>query len=194
MSAPPQPNASPPDPRDALPEHLPSLRAFAISLTRNGAAADDLVQDTIIKAWTNFDKFEPGTSLRAWLFCILRNTFYSNARKARREVSDPEGIHANRLFVKPEHDGKLAFAEFLRAFDQLSAEHREALILIGASGFSQAEAAEMMGIAVGTVKSRTNRARARLCELLGLEVGENPIADAGRDIISAIGQTGDEAA
>ncbi len=79
------------DPRDELPEHLPALRAFAISLTRNVAVADDLVQDTIVKAWTNFDKFTEGTNLRAWLFTILRNTFYSDKRKHRREVPDPEG-------------------------------------------------------------------------------------------------------
>jgi RNA polymerase sigma-70 factor (ECF subfamily) len=194
VSAPPEITAVPPDPRDELPKLLPSLRAFAISLTRNATTADDLVQDTVIKAWTNFDKFEGGTNLRAWLFRILRNTFYNSLRKARREVRDSDGIHAGRLFVNPEHDGKLAFAEFLQAFDQLSAEHREVLILIGASGFSQTEAAEMMGVAIGTVKSRTNRARARLCELLGLKVGENPIAEAGRDILSAMGRAGDEAA
>jgi RNA polymerase sigma-70 factor (ECF subfamily) len=77
------------DPRDELPEHLNALRAFAISLTRNVAAADDLVQDTIVKAWTNLDKFQPGSNLRAWLFTILRNTFYSDKRKTRREVPDP---------------------------------------------------------------------------------------------------------
>lgn len=62
-------------PRDELVDHLPALRAFALSLTREGASADDLVQDTIVKAWTNMDKFQPGTNLRAWLFTILRNTF-----------------------------------------------------------------------------------------------------------------------
>jgi RNA polymerase sigma-70 factor, ECF subfamily len=82
------------DPRDALVNHLPSLRAFAMSLTRNRSAADDLVQDTIIKAWTNIDKFAVGSNLQAWLFTILRNTYYSSLRKHRREVSDPDGIHA----------------------------------------------------------------------------------------------------
>jgi RNA polymerase sigma-70 factor (ECF subfamily) len=182
------------DPRDVLPDHLPSLRAFAISLTRNVSAADDLVQETIIKAWTNFDKFEPGTNLRAWLFRILRNTFYSDVRKHRREVSDSEGLHAGRLFVRPEHDGKLAFSEFLKAFDLLSPEHREVLILIGASGYSQIEASEMMGVPVGTVKSRTNRARARLCELLGLREGEDPVAETSRDMLGVTGHNGEEAA
>lgn len=194
----PPPVAEPRDPRDELPEHLKALRAFAISLTRNVAAADDLVQDTIVKAWTNFDKFEPGTNLRAWLFRIQRNTFFSNSRKNRREVADPDGIHASRQFVKPDHDGKLAFTEFLVAFDKLSPEHREALILVGASGYSYGEAAEMMGVAVGTVKSRANRARARLCELLGLADGENPMSDASRELLGVAGssasQMGEEAA
>lgn len=182
------------DPRDELTDHLPALRAFAISLTRNMAAADDLVQDTIVKAWTNIEKFEPGSNLRAWLFRILRNTFFSNVRKHKREVPDPEGVHAGRLFVKPDHDGRLAFAEFRAAFDRLSAEHREALILVGASGYSYEEAAQMIGVAVGTVKSRANRARARLCEMLGLAEGETLVPDIGKELLGVTGQSGAEAA
>ena len=159
---------SPGDPRDEITNHIRDLRAFAMSLTRNHAAADDLVQDTIVKAWTNFDKFALGTNLRAWLFTILRNTFFSGRRKASREVADPDGIHAASLSVLPQHDGKLAFSEFLVAFNQLSAEHREVLILVGANGYSYEEAAAMMGVATGTAKSRANRARARLCDLMGM--------------------------
>ena len=121
-----------PDPRDELVEHLPALRAFAMSLTRSSAPADDLVQDTIVKAWTNMDKFQPGTNLRAWLFTILRNTFYSNQRKRRREVPDTDGIHAGRQMTRPEHDGRLALTDFQHAFEQLPDEQREALILVGA--------------------------------------------------------------
>ena len=161
------------DPRDRLADHLPSLRAFAISLVRNVSAADDLVQETILKAWSNIEKFDPATNLQAWLFTILRNTYYSGLRKSRREVSDTDGIHAAGMFEKPAHDGRLAFGEFQRAFDQLSPEHREVLILVGASGFSCDEAATMMGVAVGTVKSRASRARKRLAELLHLEDGED---------------------
>ena len=76
------------DPRDEIVEHLPALRAFSFSLTRNGALADDMVQDTLVKAWTKIGTFEQGTNMRAWLFTILRNTYYSNRRKAGREVSD----------------------------------------------------------------------------------------------------------
>lgn len=160
------------DPRDELVQHLPALRAFALSLTREGASADDLVQDTIVKAWTHIDKFQPGTNLRAWLFTILRNTFYSAHRKTRREVSDPDGIHAARRATKPEHDGRLAMNDFRAAFEKLPDEQREALILVGASGFSYEEAAEMTGVAVGTVKSRANRGRKRLAELLQMLDGE----------------------
>ncbi|MFN3972861.1 MAG: RNA polymerase sigma factor [Gemmobacter sp.] len=163
------------DPRDAIMDHLPALRAFAISLTRDLTAADDLVQDTIVKAWSNFEKFSAGTDLRAWLFTILRNTFFSCKRKTRREVADPDQIHAGTLFEKPVHDGRLAYAEFQRAFDKLSPEHREVLILVGASGYTCEEAAAMMGVAIGTVKSRTNRARARLCALMGLALGEDAL-------------------
>jgi RNA polymerase sigma-70 factor, ECF subfamily len=173
-SATPTTNAPPPaDPRDRLAGAIPKLRAFAISLARDVSKADDLVQDTILKAWTNMDKFDPTTNLDAWLFTILRNTFYSSLRKTRREVQDSDGIHAAMLSVKPAHDARLAFNDFQRAFDTLSPEHREVLILVGASGFSCEEAAGMMGVAIGTVKSRASRARKRLAEILQLEDGED---------------------
>lgn len=182
------------DPRDDLVEHLPALRAFAISLCGNVTAADDLVQDTIVKAWTNIEKFQSGTNMRAWLFTILRNTFFSHRRKTRREVSDSDGVMAGRLCEKPAHDGRLAFADFRSAFAQLSDEHREVLILAGASGFSYEEVAEMTGVAVGTVKSRVNRARARLCELLGLEQGEDPISGADGATMAVVAASGIQAA
>ena len=177
--------AADPDPRDQLADHLRPLRAFAISLTRNVTAADDLVQETILKAWSNIEKFQRGTNLQAWLFTILRNTYYSTLRKHRREVADPDGIHAASLSVKPAHDGRLAYTDFLRAFDQLSDEHREVLILVGASGFSTEEAAQMMGVAAGTVKSRASRARKRLAQLLGLAEGEGMFSgvDAATDAV-----------
>ena len=155
------------DPREELVDHLPAMRAFAISLTRNGAIADDMVQDTLVKAWTNIDKFQEGTNMRAWLFTILRNTYYSNRRKAKREVADVDGVFTENLAEKPAHDGHMQMADFRRALGQLKDEQREALLLVGASGFSYEEAAEMCGVAVCTIKSRTNRARARLAEILG---------------------------
>lgn len=160
------------DPKEELVEHLPAMRAFAISLTRNAASADDLVQDAVVKAWGNFDKFQVGTNLRAWLFTILRNTFYSQYRRKRREVEDPDGALAGQLSEKPAHDGRLVMADFREAFDKLNDEQREVLILVGAEGFSYEDAAEMCGCAVGTIKSRTNRARKRLAELMHLEEDE----------------------
>lgn len=182
------------DPRDAILQYLPSLRAFAISLTRNRSSADDLVQDTIVKAWTNFEKFTQGTNLQAWLFTIERNTFYTALRKVRREVADPEGIHAQGLFVHPDHDARLAVRDFQRAFDQLSTEHREVLTLVGASGFSYEEAAETMGVAVGTVKSRASRARKRLADLMGLVEGEDAFPGVDQAPEAAMGRTGMQAA
>lgn len=163
---------SEPDPRDELVDHLPALRAFSMSLTRNSATADDMVQDTLVKAWTNIDKFQVGTNMRAWLFTILRNTYYSNRRKAKREVADVDGVFTESMAEKPAHDGHLQMTDFRAAFAQLSDEQRETLILVGASGFSYEEAAEMCGVAVGTIKSRANRGRLRLAELMHLEEDE----------------------
>jgi len=160
------------DPREQLVDHLPAMRAFAMSLTRNSAVADDMVQDTLVKAWTKIDKFEEGTNLRAWLFTILRNTYYSNRRKANREVADVDGVFTESLSQKPDHDGRLQMADFQRVFVQLPDEQREALILVGASGFSYEEAAETCGVAVGTIKSRVNRGRKHLAEMLGVEGDE----------------------
>lgn len=159
---------SPLDPRDEIVGHLPAMRAFALSLTRNGSAADDLVQDTIVKAWKNIDKFAAGTNMRAWLFTILRNTFYSDRRKGKREVADVDGKMAATLSQKPDHDGRMAMADFEVAFAELTSEQREALMLVGAMGFSYEEAAETCGVAIGTIKSRVNRGRLRLVELLEL--------------------------
>lgn len=161
-----------PDPKEELVEHLQAFRAFALSLTRNGAIADDMVQDTIVKAWTNIEKFQAGTNMRAWLFTILRNTYYSNRRKAKREVPDVDGAFTASLSEKPAHDGRLQMKDFRNAFEKLPEEQRETLILVGANGFSYEEAADMCGVAVGTIKSRANRGRARLAELLALDENE----------------------
>lgn len=160
------------DPRDELVEHLPAMRAFAISLTRNSATADDMVQDTVVKAWTNIEKFDTGSNMRAWLFTILRNTYYSSRRKSKREVADVDGIFTESLAEKPAHDGHLQMNDFRAALGKLKVEQREALLLIGASGFSYEEAAQMCGVAVGTMKSRTNRARKQLAELMHLNDDE----------------------
>lgn len=173
--------------RDELLEHIPAMRAFAISLTRNSALADDMVQDTLVKAWTNMEKFNEGSNMRAWLFTILRNTYYSSRRKSRREVSDADGIFTEGLAEKPAHDGHMQLHDFRKALARLPDEQREALLLVGASGFSYEEAARMCGVAVGTVKSRTNRARQELARMLGHKEGDvmEMTDDATMSVLSA---------
>ncbi len=145
---------------------IPSLRAFAWSLSHNSADADDLVQETLIKAWTHREKFEVGTNLRAWLFTILRNTFYTAIVRRRREVPDEDGKYAATLSAAPTQDWSMAVHSMQAALSRLPHEHREALILVGAAGLSYEEAAEICGCALGTIKSRVNRARARLLQIM----------------------------
>jgi RNA polymerase sigma-70 factor, ECF subfamily len=158
---------------DSLSEPLikavPNLRAFAISLCGDVDRADDLVQETLVKAWNNLSSFEQGTNLKAWLFTILRNTYFSECRKLRREVKDPDGELAAKLSVRPEQHGHMDLVDFNAALARLSDDQREALILVGAEGFSYEEVAAICSCAVGTVKSRVNRARVRLADLLQVE-------------------------
>jgi len=160
---------------------LPSLRAFAISLTGRHDQADDLVQDTIMKAWAKQEQFEMGTNMKAWLFTILRNELYSKLRKRGREVQDSDGVFTENLAQHPVQYGSMDMQDFKKALEKLSDEQREAIILVGASGFSYEEAAEICGCALGTIKSRVNRARQRLQELLQVD-GES---DYGPDAVSA---------
>jgi RNA polymerase sigma-70 factor (ECF subfamily) len=145
---------------------IPNLRAFAVSLCGNPDRADDLVQETLVKAWSNLGSFVEGTNLPAWLFTILRNIYYSEYRKRRREVADSDGTIAAKLATAPAQNGHMDLLDFRVALQQLPNDQREALILIGASGLSYEEAAGVCNCAVGTMKSRVNRARNRLAELL----------------------------
>lgn len=154
--------------RHALIASIPNLRAFAISLCGDVHRADDLVQETLIKAWSHYDTFQEGTNLRAWLFTILRNTFISERRKLMREVQDFDGDHAARLARHPEQLGHLDLIDFTRALARLSSEQREALMLVGAERFSYEEAASIARCEVGTIKSRVHRARVRLAQLLNI--------------------------
>jgi RNA polymerase sigma-70 factor (ECF subfamily) len=161
---------------------IPSLRAFAMSLTGHRDRADDLVQDTIMRAWANIHKFEPGTNLNAWLFTILRNLFHSDYRKRKHEIEDADGSYAARLKTHPSQFGHLDFEDFRTALATLPVDQREALLLVGAHGMSYEEAAEVCQVAVGTVKSRVNRARTRLAVLLDLtsegELGPDAVTKA----------------
>lgn len=159
--------------RDQMLGAVPSLRAFAISLSGNVDRADDLVQETLMRAIANIESFQPGTNMSAWLFTILRNLFRSEYRKRRREVEDTDGSYAETLKSQPEQGSRLEFNEFRAALDKLPPDQREALILVGASGFSYEEAAAICECAVGTIKSRVNRARTRLADLLSIEGAED---------------------
>ena len=158
---------------------LPRLRAFAISLTGKSDQADDLVQEAILRGLTHLDRFEPGTSMQAWLFTILRNQFHTSFRKRKREVEDPDGILASMLSTLPEQEGHLDMGDLQRALAKLPDKQRELLILIGAGGMSYEEAARICGTNVGTIKSRMNRARTRLAELLHIadedDLGATPL-------------------
>jgi RNA polymerase sigma-70 factor (ECF subfamily) len=155
--------------REIILAAVPGLRAFAISLSGNVDRADDLVQEALLRALANLSSFEPGTNMSAWLFTILRNLFRSEYRKRRREVEDADGLYAERLASLPEQTSRLEINEFRQALQLLPPEQRESLILVGASGFSYDEAAQICGCAVGTIKSRVNRARIRLAEILSIE-------------------------
>jgi RNA polymerase sigma-70 factor, ECF subfamily len=155
--------------REAMLAAVPSLRAFAISLCGKVHHADDLVQETLLRAIGNINSFQPGTNMCAWLFTILRNLFRSEYRKQRREVQDTDGSYLDSLKSPPEQHSRVEFEDFRDALAKLPFVQREALLLVGASGLSHEEAAAICETAVGTIKSRVHRARTRLSELLAID-------------------------
>lgn len=152
--------------RDQLVALIPSLRSFARGLCGWRDMADDMVQDAMLRGWAARASFMPGTNFRAWMFMILRNQFYTTIRKDKRMCSwDPEV--AERLLVEaPAQQGAIHVADVARALHMLPAEQREVLLLIGANGASYDEAAEVIGCAVGTIKSRLARGRRALALLI----------------------------
>ena len=153
---------------------IPKLRAFALSLAAHADQADDLVQETLLKAWDHQNSFQQGTNIRAWLFTILRNAYFSQLRKRRREVEDADGDYAAGVTTPCAQEGQLDMADLRIALQQLPHDQREAVVLVGASGFSYQEVAEICGVPVGTVKSRVNRARNKLAALLGMPERSEP--------------------
>lgn len=152
--------------RDGLLENLPGPRAFAMSLTRNQSAADDLVQATTLRACTNRDKYQPGTKLAAWLFTIMRNAFYSEHRRTQLEVEDPDDSFLGRASVALTQGHGLDVADMWRAMGQLPPAQRDALVLIALQNLSYDDAAMVLGCKAGTIKSRVSRGRQRLSEAL----------------------------
>ena len=166
--------------RTELLANAPSLRKFALSLCGTIDGADDLVQETLLRALIHIDSFQPGTNLAAWLVTILRNLFREQRRKRRREVEDVDGHYAEMLKTEPEQTARVEFGEFRAALAKLPPEQRQALILVGASELSYDEAAAQCGCPAGTVKSRAHRARARLADLLAIDAPD----DFGPDRVS----------
>lgn len=155
-----------------LTEVVPHLRAFARGLCGRPDMADDLVQETMLKAWAAQDRFEPGTSMRAWTFVILRNAYLTDMRRNRFRGDYDEGV-AERILTAPAgQEEPIHLSDMHRALLTLPPERREALLLVGAGGFSYEEAANICGCAVGTIKSRVGRARATLNSML--EDGDIP--------------------
>ncbi|HEY8571297.1 sigma-70 family RNA polymerase sigma factor [Phenylobacterium sp.] len=138
---------------------LPKLRAYALVLTRCVSAADDLVQDALLRGWRFREGYTPGTNLKAWLFRILRNEFLSQAQTRRLLVEDPDGRLAAGLATEPCQEFNLRYKELLAGLELLSADTRDAVVLTLAAGFTYAEVAELCGCRIGTVKSRVNRGR-----------------------------------
>jgi RNA polymerase sigma-70 factor, ECF subfamily len=148
---------------------VPRLRAFALALCRNPDRADDLVQETIVRACDSIDTFRPGTNMPAWLTTILRNRFYSEHRRRSREVEDVGGAQAATLMTLPDQVTSLEHKELRAALARLPDEMREVLHLVFVSGLSYAEAGQVCGCAVGTIKSRVHRARALLVRMLSIK-------------------------
>lgn len=152
--------------RDGLLEAIPYVRAFARTLCGSKAPADDLAQETLAKAWAARASFQPGTNLKAWLFMIARNQFYSEKRRSWRSVAWDEELADARLIAPAGQNFHVDLADLKRALTKITPEQREALVLVGAGGLSYEEAAKVCGCAIGTVKSRVARARQALERML----------------------------
>jgi RNA polymerase sigma-70 factor (ECF subfamily) len=161
---------------------IPYLRAFAGALCRSRDLADDLAQETLVKAWRAKDRFEPGTNLKAWLFTILRNELYSRRRRDWRQSHWDEGA-AERIAAPPDAQvWTLELCDTAQALHNLPTDQREALVPVGAAGFSYQEAADICGTPLGTIKSRVARARIALLDIVD---GNKPLTR-----LASVRQTG----
>lgn len=145
---------------------IPHLRAFGRSLSGSRDLADDLVQETLMKAWAARSRFQAGTNMRAWTFIILRNHFLSQMRRARFKGEWDELVADRLLSAAAGQDKQIELGDLQRALMQLPQSQREALILVGAGGFAYEEAADICGVAVGTIKSRVARGRTALEQIM----------------------------
>ena len=166
---------------------IPHLRAFARTLCGDAAAADDLAQDAIMKAWDARASFQIGTNMKAWTFMILRNQFYSEKRRSWRQSQLDQEAAERTLVAADDPESPVALDEMRLALGMLPTEQREALILVGAGGFAYEEAADICNCAVGTVKSRVSRARRALQGILeqgAYDRDGRPAGDAMRSILA----------
>jgi len=152
--------------KDQLQKVIPHLRAFGRGLSGNRDTTDDLVQETMLKAWTARSRFQAGTNFKAWAFTILRNLYFSQTRR-KRFVGEWNDLVADRVLAAPaSQDKTVELRDLMRALQQISPDQREAIILVAAAGMSYEEVAEVTGVMLGTVKSRVSRARAALETLM----------------------------
>lgn len=151
---------------DEVVGQIPALRAYSRALCRSITEAEDLVQETLVRAIEHADSFQPGTNLRAWLFTILRNRFYTNCRKSAREPTGGADCVSLMPEVKGDQEWHLQTCELRDALQDMPAHYREAIILVGAFGESYIDAARILDCDIGTIKSRVNRARNVLRKVL----------------------------
>jgi RNA polymerase sigma factor (sigma-70 family) len=163
------------EPNREIVQMIPALRAFARTFYRDPHDADDLVQETLTKGLANIHQFQPGTSMKSWLFTIMRNTFYTKIKIATREGPGAAYCASTRPATDPTQEWSARGREIAAAIQRLPAQQREVLTLIGVLGVSYEDAAEICGCAMGTVKSRLNRARIKLLEELGEESAQSSV-------------------
>jgi RNA polymerase sigma-70 factor (ECF subfamily) len=152
--------------QDMLLTHMPRLQAYAVMLTRDRAAAEDLLQETALKAWRAQSQFAIGTNFTAWIYKILRNEYISSLRRNKRKPARLDEVPEEFLSRAGAQENDILSREVVHAMGKLQPEQREVLILICASGLSYEEAAESLGCSIGTIKSRLWRARARMASLV----------------------------
>ena len=155
--------------RSHLVREMPVVRRWSYVLCRNPSLAEDMMQETLVKAWANRGSFARGTNMRAWLYRILRNTYFNHLRQRRREVPDPDGTLTAALRVPAAQTGRIELREVTEAMQDLSPAQREAMILIGAQGLSYKQVAHLQRVNIGTVKSRLARARQAVARTMGYE-------------------------
>lgn len=157
-------------------EMIPFLRIYARNLTRGGTEADDLVQETLVKAIANIDRFQPGTNLRAWLFTIMRNSFLTGVMKRSREPVGNQDCVSAQVISFPVHDSHMACNRVMQAIRRLPAQYKEALVLVFLVGESYQDVARICDCAIGTVKSRISRGRQMLMDDLKVTTVRDLIA------------------